>query len=399
MTKGLRIALVTAFPPGKRTLNEYGFHLARAFADHPDVAEVIVLADILPDPEPELELDPAIRVKRVWHFNGVGTPLRLLQSLGAEKPDAVVYNTQTASFGDNELTAALGLLTPVASRLVGWKSGVIAHNIIDGLDLENTILKGQGVRQAVVRLGGTMVTRAMTWASYTTVTLRGYVDTLKNMVPNADVTLVPHGTFEAGNRPWVSQSERPARIVTMGKFGTYKRLETLLSAFDRLRQLPGAPKLELVIGGSDHPNAQGYMEALAQSRSSDRDVRFLGYVAEADVPQFFETARLAIFDYEATTGSSGVLHQAASFGTVPIFPRIGDFVDLCRDENLTGGSFAPRDADGLAQAMHELLTDTAAADRIARSNRSAVAAIPMADIAAWHLGKILETPDMMPVFE
>jgi hypothetical protein len=116
-------------------------------------------------------------------------------------------------------------------------------------------------------LGGAAVTRAMTWASYMTVTLRGYADTLAERVPNADVTLVPHGTFDTGNRPWIPQGDRPMRIVTMGKFGTYKRLETLLAAFDQAPPMPGAPKLELVIGGSDHPNTPGYVQGLADARA------------------------------------------------------------------------------------------------------------------------------------
>jgi hypothetical protein len=45
-----RIALVSAFPPGQLSLNEYGLHFARHLAAHPDVAEVVMLADILPAP-------------------------------------------------------------------------------------------------------------------------------------------------------------------------------------------------------------------------------------------------------------------------------------------------------------------------------------------------------------
>ena len=41
--KPLRIALVSAFPPGGKSLNEYGLHLARGLASHPDVAEVAVI--------------------------------------------------------------------------------------------------------------------------------------------------------------------------------------------------------------------------------------------------------------------------------------------------------------------------------------------------------------------
>ena len=399
MTNPLRrIALVSAFPPGQCSLNEYGLHFARALAAHPEVGEVIVLADRLPAPAAELDLGPGIRVRRTWSFNSVTTLPTLLRALWSERPDAVIWNLQTASFGDRELTAGLGLLAPALARLLGLRSGIIAHNIVAGLDLDATTLKGQPLRQAVVRLGGAAVTRAMAAASYMTVTLRSYVDILARQVPRADVTLVPHGTFDTGTRPWVAQTDRPLRIVTMGKFGTYKRLETLLAAFDHLRAMPGQMPLELVIGGTDHPNTPGYVAGLARARKDDPAVRFAGYVAEEEVPAFFESGRLAVFDYEATTGSSGVLHQAASLGAVPIFPRIGDFVDLCEDEGLTGGHFAPGDATALAGVIHDLLADTTGAERIAQSNRRAVDAIPMADIAAWHVAKLFDAPETVPQF-
>ena len=58
MTQPLRIALVSAFPPGRQTLNEYGLHLAKGFAEREDVSEVIILADRLEQSLPELDLGP-----------------------------------------------------------------------------------------------------------------------------------------------------------------------------------------------------------------------------------------------------------------------------------------------------------------------------------------------------
>ncbi len=399
MPKALRIAFVSAFPPGLRSLNEYGFHFAKALAEHEDVAEVIILGDLLTEPAAELDMGPRVSVQRVWDFNRLSTPLKILRALRRIKPDAVIYNLQTATFGDREVPAALGLMTPMLSRFAGTKSGIIGHNIVAGIDLENTVLRGQRVRQMIVKIGGAVITRAMTMASYMSVTLRSYADILAKRTPRADVTLVPHGTFDTGQRDWIALGDRPQRIVTMGKFGTYKKLETLLAAFDILRKEPGMDKVELVIGGTDHPNTAGYVAGIAKARKDDKNVVFAGYIAEEDVPGFFEGARLAVFDYESTTGSSGVLHQAASFGTVPVFPRIGDFVDLCEDEGLTGGNFKPGDASDLAAKMAELLSDMDAADRIARQNRSAVDAVPMSDIVTWHIAKITNRPDLAPVFD
>ena len=227
------------------------------------------------------------------------------------------------------------------ARWAGVPSGVIAHNLISGIDLDKTILKGQRLRQAVVRLGGAVVTAMMVRASYVTTTLQGYVDILKKAHPKADISLVPHGTLDTTQRDWRPHGSRPRRIVSMGKFGTYKRLETLRAAFDILRQNPAFADKQLVVGGTDHPNTPGHVAGIAQSRQADHGVVFAGYVADEAVPDFFENALISVFDYESTTGSSGVRHQTASYGATPIFPHIDDFIDICRDEGLEGVSFHP----------------------------------------------------------
>ena len=50
----MKICLVTAFPPSRRGLNEYGFHIARELLRDP-LLSVTVLADELDTPEPEIE--------------------------------------------------------------------------------------------------------------------------------------------------------------------------------------------------------------------------------------------------------------------------------------------------------------------------------------------------------
>jgi glycosyltransferase involved in cell wall biosynthesis len=381
----MRIALVSAFPPGRQSLNEYGLHLAREFSLRPDVAEVIVIADRLASQTDELDLGPKVRVVRAWSFNSPLAGLSILRALLCERVDAAVWNLQMATFGDSELPAALGLLAPAAARLLGCPSGVIAHNIVAGIDLDNTQLKGQPVRQAMVRAGGAVVTRAMLGADYMTVTVKSYLRTLTARYPGAEVHLVPHGTFDTEVRSIAPIAERPKRIVTMGKFGTYKRLETLLAAFDMLRTDPRFADYELVIGGTDHPNTPGYVEGHARHRAGDPGVRFHGYVAEEDIPEFFGTARFSVFDYSATTGSSGVLHQTASYGAVPLFPLIGDFVDVSRDEGLTGGNYAPNDVVGMAHALKRLMSNEQEAQRIAHANRQSSLEIPLSAVAGFHI--------------
>lgn len=384
----MRLALVTAFPPGQRSLNEYGFHLATGLANHPEVEEVVVIADRLDEVRPELEMNNKICVERVWSFNSLTATPRILLALRRLRPDGVLFNLQMTSFGDRELPAGLGLLGPLLARMTGLSSGVIAHNLLAGVDLEQTILQGQPVRQAIARIGASVITRALASASYITTTLPGYVDILRAISPRSSIHHVPHGTFDTENRDLVPFTLRKNTIVTMGKFGTYKRLETTLSAFDLLRQDPRYQDAHLVIGGSDHPNAKGYMQSVIGERKNDRGVSFMGYIPEDAIPAFFERARICLMDYQATTGSSGVMHQAATYGAIPVYPLIGDFIDLYRHEGLTGGHYTPGDACEMSMAISRLLSNPTESDAIARANRNAVMQIPFSEIIDFHVARL-----------
>lgn len=159
------------------------------------------------------------------------------------------------------------------------------------------------------------------------------------------------GGHHIDERPWVDLLASPRRLVTMGKFGTYKNLETLLAAFDQLRADPKHADYQLVFGGSDHPAAEGYMARLAATRHRSPRMIFAGYINEDAVATFFETARQSVLDYESTTGSPCVLHQTATYGEVPVFPRISDFVDVCKSEGLGGYHYSPGCVADMAAEM------------------------------------------------
>ncbi|MEO0328713.1 MAG: glycosyltransferase [Pseudomonadota bacterium] len=382
----MKLALVTAFPPSHGSLNEYGFHLAKEFAANPDVSDLVIIADKMEDNQTETVEFPKVSIKRTWQFNSSMAGLQILCALKAEKVDAVVYNLQTATFGDREIPAALGLFSPAVTRLFGFRSGVLAHNLIEGIDLENTILKGSRLRQCLVKLGGWAVSLGMARANYVTTTLDIYADVLKSRFPAADISMVPHGTFDRPAIDIKKVNQRPNRIVTMGKFGTYKKLGTLIDAFRILLQI--YPTLELIIGGTDHPNTQGYMDEMQRQCSDLNSVRFVGYIAEEDVPSFFAGAKFAVFDYEATTGSSGVLHQCASYGTVPILPKIGDFVELCDREGLCGFNYEVGDSVDMAKTISEALHDPVALEQVSTGNLRAMDEYPLSKVAEFHVQKL-----------
>ena len=116
----MKICLVAAFPPSRRQLTEYSFHLAREIQRYKDV-ELIVLGDELENYEFATDVNgkslnthmelPDFNVIRCWKFGSLMTPMRLLNAIRRLKPDVVWFNLVFSSFGEpaNPFAAFAGL--------------------------------------------------------------------------------------------------------------------------------------------------------------------------------------------------------------------------------------------------------------------------------------------------
>ena len=381
------IGIITSFPPSAGSLNEYGFHLVNAFAQRDDIEKVIVIGDKYEGGAPELELGPKIEVKRVWRFNSPLASLHILKALKGSRVEGALYNLQTASFGDSEIPAALGLLTPAITQKLSVPSGIIMHNLIDAVDLSKTNLAKSPARQKLVNAASYFVTKTMLMSGFITVTLDSFWDILKEKYKADNAFMVPHGSFPSKSGVGIPElADRPRTIVTMGKFGTYKRLERTIGAIQNLNAALSEPqKIKLVIGGSDHPATPGYLDRLAVKNKTDSHIVFHGYVAEEDVAGFFTQAKLAIFDYDSTTGSSGVLHQAAIYGTPAAYPMMGDFIDVTEREGLKGFNFEPLNQPALEAAIEAGLEESILAQTFAQNNMDISKGVTMNTVASIQL--------------
>ncbi len=387
------IAIVTAFPPSAGSLNEYGLHLVNAFAARPDIEKITVIADRFDGDLAELDLGPKVEVRRVWRFNNPLAGFHILRALKSCAAEGALYNLQTASFGDCEIPAALGLLSPALSQRLGTPSGVIMHNLVEAVDLSNTNLANSPMRQKLVSAASYFVTKAMLMTGFVTVTLDSFWDILHEKYKSTNAFMVPHGSFPLSSDIKVCALEdRPRTVVTMGKFGTYKKLERTIAAVQNINSTRSQSKaIKLVIGGSDHPAMPGYLQALETEHQDDPNIVFHGYVAEEDVASFFTQARLAIFDYDSTTGSSGVLHQAAIYGTPAAYPMMGDFVDVTEREGLQGFHFTPLDQNALEDAIVSCFDNQEQAQSLANNNLDVSKGVTMNTVASIQLQLLRKT--------
>lgn len=391
----LRLAIVTTHPPGKGSLNEYAYHFVRFLRHKEEVAEVILLVDNLQDGEQyRFEDHPhfaPVRVVPCWDFGRSDNVLRIRAAVQQAKPDGVLFNIQFASFGSGKLPASLGLLAPGMLKRAGYPTIVLLHNIMETVDLRSAGFAANPLVESMIRLSGSLVMRQILAADLVALTIPKYVEIVREKYGATNVVLAPHGAFEDVPMPEFDLPPGPLQIMTFGKFGTYKKIEILVEAFKRLQarhmgQNGAEPQaLELVIAGTDSPNAAGYLESVRQRFADVPNIRFTGYVAEADVPVIFGSAAAVVFPYTSTTGSSGVLHQAGDYGKAVVLPHIGDFAEVIAEEGYAGEFFEPEDVESLAAAIARVIDDPVRRRQLGGQNYAASSGLPIAEVVDWYL--------------
>lgn len=385
-TKALVVAIVSPYPPSKGTLNEYAFHLVEQFKLKTEIKELHIITDILPDNKayPAEGRPKHMYVHPVWSFNRWDTALKIRKSVSTIQPDVVLYNLQFLSFGDNKAAATLGLMGPLMTKWSGIPSMVLLHNIIETVDYKSAGITSNPIMKGIYDMIGKQITNLILSANIVGVTIPKYVHILEKKYNCKNVVLLPHGSFESAGKPNFEFNPETRNILTFGKFGTYKKVENLIEAMIKVRQEVPFP-IELVVAGTDNPNVKGYLKGVADKYSDVEGIQFTGYVEEEDVAGLFSSSTVVAFDYTSTTGSSGVLHQAGSYGKAVMLPNIGDLKELITEEGYAGAYFSPNNIDEMANALKRLLVDDKHRKEIAQQNYVAANGLPMSDIAEWYL--------------
>ena len=373
----MKICLVTAFPPSRRGLNEYGFHIARELQRDP-LLSVTVLSDALENDEPELD---DFSVERCWSFNALSNPTRLLKAIRECDPDVVWFNLLFSTFGEQPVPAFFGLAVPALVRAMGYYTHVTLHHLMDNIDL-----KDAGVRfPRLYRLAGSIATRMLLMANSVSVLLPAYRRTLMEKYRGENVHWRAHGILSA--RPefpdFSKRNDPEQRIVAFGKWGTYKRLELLIDAFGIVAQKN--PNARLIVAGGNHPMTPGYVQSVAERWKDCDKIKFTGYVPENALPELFSTASVVVMPYSSATGSSGVAHLACEYGVPIVSADIADFREMADDEGLALTFYKTGEPDNLADSLLSLLQDIPLQHEMAEQNFSAALRMTMPTIIRQYL--------------
>jgi glycosyltransferase involved in cell wall biosynthesis len=373
----MKICLVTAFPPSTGGLSEYGFHVAHELQRNPFLSLTVLADEISPD-----HVEPAgFNVLRCWSFDDPGSAFRLLKTLHRLKPDVVWFNLLFSTFGRNPLVAFFGLMTPLLARLSGRYTHVTLHHLMDTVELKDV-----GVRhEAVYRFAGAMATRMLLLSNSVSVLMPGYRKILNDKYGRDNVHLRAHGILARRPEfPDFSRRGAPAhRILAFGKWGTYKRLELMIEAFNLISEK--MPDAKLVIAGGDHPQAAGYTESIRQLCADNPRIEFSGYVPEDALPDLFQSSTVAVMPYSSSTGCSGVAHLACAYGVPIVCADLVDFRQMAQGEELAIEFYPPGDAQGLADCLIRFLQDSGKQQAMATQNFSAGLRMTMPNVVQKYL--------------
>ncbi len=355
--------------------------------------ELSILAD---DDHSQDELD-GFNVQRCWRFDSISNPVRLLRAIAKHKPDVVWFNIGFSTFARSPVAAFLALTVPALARGMGYYTHITLHTVFERINLTDAGIRFPGL----YRIAGRIATRLLLLSGDISVLLPSFrTELLSNYGVSADrVHARPHGTFagmltsestqpestQPGSTPAVVAQPSPSEriILAFGYWGTYKKVDLLLDSIDQIRsQVSNAV---VVVAGTNHPSAPGYLESLQQKWAGHAGVRFLGYVPEDDLPALFKSADVLVLPYSSAAGTSGVVHQACQYGLPMVAAAIPEIVEIAKEERVAVEFYDPGDGRTLTNHLTRLLQSDDLRRSFSEQNLLAAQGTPISEVVDDYL--------------
>jgi glycosyltransferase involved in cell wall biosynthesis len=355
----LNICFVSSYPPNRARLSEYAKKLTEELAKRASIHKIYVLADTSEGAR-QRELKGKIEVRRVWKSDDILSILKTILHIVRLNPDVVHFNIHFQSFGKKRVPNFIGLSLPYLCKALGIASVVSIHNLGERVNLD--VL---GIATSFLnKLGITIATKLIAMATAVTVTVRSYLETLRDRYQCRETIFVPHGAqmIDQYNPPSVN----PHKIALMfGHMSPSKGLPTMLEVAKRLNN--HRADFRLVVAGQDHPNFLGYLENSRKEAPSN--VHFTGYIYEKAIPELFQKAFVVVLPYLTATGTSGVFHLACGFGKPIVASDLPEIRELVK-EGASALLVPPNDIDALCKAILHLYDTPELAMEMGKQNLS-----------------------------
>lgn len=338
----MHLVIVSPFPPSITGIGQYGYHLTRALEKSGLFSRLTVLAGSAVDGERPNHLG-ITEIDYCWQPDSLGARPAILARVKELSPDLVWFNLGASIFGRSPLSNLSGLLSPMSAARK-FPTVVTLHEMVELADLRTLNAPG-GV---LAPLGARLLTRIATRADVICLTMRHYADWLE--ARGVECAHIPIGAYHEPEQLKETDTDELLFFTTLAP---YKGLELLFEAFTRLRtEFPG---LRLTIAGTAHIRFPDYAARLRRRFGESQGIRWLGQVPEEDVKDLFRRAQIVVLPYAASTGSSSVLYQAATWGRPMVASDLGEICRLTIENDLQVQFFENNNLEGLCDSIRLLL--------------------------------------------
>lgn len=178
-------------------------------------------------------------------------------------------------------------------------------------------------------------------------------------VPVRDQNVILNGLDHSRFRPAeVSKPETPFFLYVSRLEHPAKNHVRLIEAFNHFKTLTGSP-WQLVLGGSDWHGAE-VIHATAQASPYAKDIRFLGFVPDADLPDLYRRAGAMVYP-SLFEGFGMPPVEAMACGCPVISSTAGSLAEVVGDAALT---INPKNVLSIQRALSEIATNEATRQRL-----------------------------------
>lgn len=352
----MHLVIVSPFPPAITGIGQYGYHVTRALAASGMFSRITVLAGshrngVSPNHLGLTELDYC------WAPGQSRARTAILSRLKCLSPDLIWFNAGASIFGKTPWLNVSGLFTPMLAQRMGYPTVVTLHELVELTDLRTLNAPGG----PFAKWGARFLTNITSQADLVCVTMKNYADYLLRR--GADCMYIPIGAY---HEPQLLPESDSQEILFFTTLAPFKGLELLLDAFHILRN--DYPNLKLTIAGSDHVRFPNYARDLKTQFGNVDGVQWLGQTSEDDVMSLFQCSQIVVLPYTASTGSSSVLYQAATWGRPVVASDLSEIRKLAIDSDLNVQFYQNGNLQSLCASLRTLVDSKESRQRQAVHN-------------------------------
>lgn len=122
------------------------------------------------------------------------------------------------------------------------------------------------------------------------------------------------------SRKKIGVSKKEFVVLYFGFVSYYKGADWIIHAVRKLRQRKDFKNIRLIIAGGEAYSLkhekyyQKFYKNLLNETSEDKRIKITGFVAEEDIPTYFQASDLVVFPYRGLIGGSGCFSHAIRYG-------------------------------------------------------------------------------------